>query len=100
MDKCPDNIKAMWPSLDDKIIEEILMNSYEGPTHIVVGQDNMWRLGLTGILPHVNESIGIIKTHFGWSIAGNLAKSSVKEWQPKDGRNKTPKPQNPKTPVL
>ena len=88
MNKCSDDIKALWPSLDDKISDEILMNSYEGPTHIVVGQDNIWRLGLTGILPHVNESIGIMKTHFGWSIAGNLAKSSVKEWQPNDDENR------------
>ena len=52
---------------------EILQNAYEGETHLIIGQDNYWAMvdnssGLENLISHENNSSGILRTIFVWSL--------------------------------
>lgn len=67
------SIIKTWPNLDKKILKELLQNAYNGPTHIPVGQDNLWKFELTNIITHKDKTSGLICTKFGWSACGNIS---------------------------
>ena len=48
-------IIKMWPNLDSHILKEVLQNTYNGPTHIIVGQDNYWRFELMNMIAHKDK---------------------------------------------
>ena len=58
-------IIKMWPNLDSHILKEVLQNTYKGPTHIIVGQDNYWRFELMNMITHKDKRAGLIQTKFG-----------------------------------
>ena len=66
-------INKKFPVMKD----EILQNSYEGETHIIIGQDNCWTVidnssGLENFISHKTNKSGILRTKFCWSASGNL----------------------------
>ena len=70
-------IQELWPNLDPKMKDEILQNSYEGETHIIIGQDIYCTIidngsGLENWISHKDNNSGILRTKFGWSIRGNV----------------------------
>ena len=44
----------------------------------------MWSIGLSQVIPHQKESLGLIKTKLGWSMAGNTANLDSATWHPDD----------------
>ena len=72
-------IIKMWPNLDSHILKEVLQNTYNGPTHIIVGQDNYWRFELMNMITHKDKRAGLIQTKFGWSMSGDVS-SSISGW--------------------
>ena len=78
-----DDIDEIWPNLDRKIRKEVLQNLVSDKTDIdiIIGQDNMWKI-VTGIMIiHPSQNLGILKTKFGWSLAGNLSKNQNASWR-------------------
>ena len=43
-----------------------------GAVDLIIGQDNLWRLVLAGIVVHPSEDFGIWKTKLGWTIGGKI----------------------------
>ena len=76
----------LWPNLDSDIKQDVIKNSFSSNTKInmIIGQDNMWSIGLRQVIPHQNESLGIIKTKLGWSMAGNAANLDSTKWHQND----------------
>lgn len=65
--------------------DKILQNSYEGKTHIIIGQDNYWAVidnssGPENFISHKNNKSGLLRTKFGWIVSGNLSDDPV--WPP------------------
>ncbi len=82
--KSIDTLKIMWPNLNKEIVQDVVKNSFAGRIGLIVGQDNYWSFGLSQVIPHANESLGIIKTKLGWSMAGNMAKPDSASWHQYD----------------
>ena len=47
--------KQDWPNLSEDIRHDIESNKISGPVDIIIGQDNLWRLVLAGIVVHPSE---------------------------------------------
>ena len=69
------NMLKLRHNLDSDIKKDVIKNSFSSNTKInlIIRHDNMWSIGLRQVIPHQNESIGLIKTKLGWSMAGNAA---------------------------
>ena len=80
------NMLKLWPNLENEIMQDVIKNSFSMNTKIIliIGQDNMWSIGLSQVIPHQNESLGLIKTKLGWSIAGNTANLDSTTWRQGD----------------
>ena len=74
-------LKQDWPNLSDDIRHDIESNKISGPVDIIIGQDNLWRLVLAGIVVHPSEDFGIWKTKLGWTIGGKIPAIQSREWQ-------------------
>ena len=61
------NMLNLWPKLNSDIKQDVIKNSFSSNTkiNVIIGQDNMWSIGLSQVIPHQNESIGLIKTKLG-----------------------------------
>ena len=70
-----------WPNLSEDIRHDIESNKTSGPVDIIIGQDNLWRLVLAGIVVHPSEDFGIWKTKLGWMIGGKIPAIQSREWQ-------------------
>ena len=68
-------INKSWPNLDETIMHDILRNTFDGNADILIGVDNFWKLELTNILPHNSHRFGLLKTKYGWTLAGNLSEA-------------------------
>ena len=68
-----DQLDEFWPNLDGHIKREVANNTFNGYANIIIGQDNYWRIGLNQVIPHRNETLGLINTKLGWTVAGNMA---------------------------
>jgi len=74
-------LKQDWPNLSEDIRQDIESNKINGPVDIIIGQDNLWRLVLAGIVVHPSEDFGIWKTKLGWTIGGKIPTIQSREWQ-------------------
>ena len=70
-----------WPNLNEDIRHDIESNKISGPVDVIIGQDNLWRLVLAGIVVHPSEDFGIWKTKLGWTIGGKIPAIQSREWQ-------------------
>ena len=57
------------------------MNTFSGHADVIIGQDNLWRFVLAGIVVHPSEDFGIWKTKLGWTIGGKIPAIQPREWQ-------------------
>ena len=80
------NMLKLWQNSGNEILEDVIKNSFSMNTKInlIIGQDNMWSIGLSQVIPHQNESLGLIKTKLGWSMAGNTANLDSTTWRQGD----------------
>ena len=69
-------VNKFWPNLEDNIMHDVKRNMFNGPTDILMGIDNYWKLELTNILPHNSHRFGVIRTKFGWTLSGNLSEEN------------------------
>ena len=74
-------IQQDWPNLSADIRHEIKTNTFSGHADVIIGQDNLWRLVLAGIVVHPSEDFGIWKTKLGWTIGGKIPAIQPREWQ-------------------
>ena len=74
-------LKQDWPNLNEDIRHEIESNMFCGAVDLIIGQDNLWRLVLAGIVVHPSEDFGIWKTKLGWTIGGKIPAIQSREWQ-------------------
>ena len=65
-------LKQDWPNLNEDIRREIESNMFCGAVDLIIGQDNLWRLVLAGIVVHPSGDFGIWKTKLGWTIGGKI----------------------------
>ena len=70
-----------WPNLNEDIRHDIESNKISGPVDVIIGQDNLWRLVLAGIVVHPSEDFGIWKTKLGWTIGGKIPAKQSRELQ-------------------
>ena len=66
------DFNQIWPNLSKEIQKDIYTNQVTGPTHIVIGLDNLWKILVSPGDPiiHPSEELGIIKTKMGWTMSG------------------------------
>ena len=76
-----EQLDEFWPNLEGRIKKEVINNTFNGYVNIIIGQDNYWRIGLNQVIPHQNESLGLISTKLGWTMAGNMANPDLDTWQ-------------------
>ena len=69
-----------WPNLNEDIRHDIESNKISGPVDVIIGQDNLWRLVLAGIVVHPSEDFGIWKTKLGRTIGGKIPAIQSREW--------------------
>ena len=74
-------IQKDWPNLSADIRHEIETNNFSGHIDVIIGQDNLWRLVLAGIVVHPSEDFGIWKTKLGWTIGGKIPAIQPRKWQ-------------------
>ena len=51
-------VNKFWPNLEDNIMHDVTRSMFNGPTDILIGIDNYWKLELTNILPHDSHRFG------------------------------------------
>ena len=74
-------IQQDWPNLSADIRHEIETNTFSGHADVIIGQDNLWKLVLAGIVVHHSEDFGIWKTKLGWMIGGKIPAIQPRELQ-------------------